>query len=163
MHIRLIGLASVLFASAAFAADKEVTVNVENTPGMKLTVPEEGKAETKGDNTAIQIKKLRFHVWPVSKAKTVEDALPNVADVIKGEFKDFAVTSTEDTTIAGNPAKHLKGKGVEADDNDPSVGDVVVFTVGNRVFVACASWEEDEERADERKTFLEVLKSAKAP
>src|SRR4051794_36974744 len=118
MQTRSMALALVLVASAAFAADKEVTVSVEKTPAIKLSVPEEATSETRGDKTSIQIKRLRFHVWPVSTAKTVEEALPSLAEIIKSEFKNFVVDSTEDTTIAGAPAKRLTGKGVEADDED---------------------------------------------
>jgi hypothetical protein len=161
MHTQSIGLAMVLFASAAFAADKEVTVNVESKPAIKLTVPEGATAETKGDKTSVQINKLRFHVWP-AKAKTVAESVPSVPEVIKSEFKWEATESTEEAKIAGKPAKHIKGKGAEADDGDPGTADVVVFSVGKHVFVACAD-REGKGNEDERKTFLKVLNSAKAP
>ena len=54
------------------------------------------------------------------------------------------------------------GKGAEADDGDPGAAEVVIFTVGKHVFVACVHGEKNE-AAKRSPYMLALLKSAKAP
>ena len=77
-------------------------------------------------------------------------------------FLDFSPASTEKITVAEKEAKHLKGKSVEADDHDPGTTDVIVFTVGKTVFVACVHGE-GEAAAKQRQSMLDALKTIKAP
>ncbi len=101
-------------------------------------------------------------LWVVPKAKTVAEAIAGLDDVIKSEVLKFSPASTEPITVAGAEGKHLKGKGVEADDQDPGTADVVVFTVGKTVVVACVHGEGDA-AVRRRQPMLDALKTVKAP
>ena len=96
----------------------------------------------------------------VPKAKTVAEALAGLNDLIKGEVLKFTATRTEAITIAGAEAKHLMGRGIEADDEEPATVDVVVFTVGKAVLVACVHGEGDT-AVRQRQPMLEALKTVK--
>ncbi len=151
-------LALALLTTAGFADDKEITILAGEKPALKLSIPKEAEVISKGDKTTIRTKELRIYVWRVSTAKTVADVVPNVGEVIKSEFISYVVGATETIKVAGNEAKHLKGKGEEADDNDPGTADVVIFTAGGKVFAACVHGEH-EEAAKERPAFLKVIES----
>jgi len=75
--------------------------------------------------------------WLVRGAKTVDEAMGNVNLQIVDQFRDFKPDHTTDLTIAGSPAKRLVGPGHEADDGDAGAADVIVFKVGDHIFVAC--------------------------
>ena len=141
---------------------KDIAVTVEEKPALQMTVPKDTEVTTKGELTTIQTKdlKLRIYLWRVPTAKTVADVMPRVGAVIKSEFLEFVVESTENLQVAGHAAKHLKGKGEEADDNDPGAAEVVVFTDGTNVYAACVHGEKDH-AARERPEFLKVLESIK--
>ena len=64
--------------------------------------------------------------------------------------------------VADAPAKHVMGRGVEADDFDPGTADVVIFTAGKTVFAACVHGEGND-AAREREPMLAVLETAKGP
>ena len=141
---------------------KDIAVTVADKPALQMTVPKDAEVTTKGELTAIQTKdlKLRIYLWRVPAAKTVADVIPRVGAVIKSEFVEFVVESTETLQVAGHEAKHLKGKGEEADDNDPGTAEVVVFTDGTNVYAACVHGEKDK-AAKERPEFLKMLESIK--
>ena len=158
MKILLSMLALALLTAAGFADNKEITISAGDKPALKLNIPKEAEVTTKGEKTTIQTKELRIYLWRVPAAKTVADVIPHVGDVIKSEFLQYVIGSTETIKVAGNEAKHLKGKGEEADDNDPGTADVVIFTAGGNVFAACVHGER-EEAAKERPDFLKVIES----
>ncbi len=159
MRTYLAALALVLLGSAAFAEDKEITVNAGDA-SLKMTVPKDTEVTKKTGRTILHANKLFIYLWNVSDAKTVADAVPNAAKIIKSEFVEFVPGETKDLKVAGHDAKHLMGKGAEADDNDPGTADVVIFTDGKHVFAACVHGEKDE-AAKERPELLKVLKSVK--
>jgi hypothetical protein len=162
MRTLCIALGLSFFTSAVFAETKEITVEAGGKPALKLSVPKEAEVATKGEKTTIQTKTLRIYLWNLPAAKSVAGVVPKADEVIKSEFVKYAVASTETIKVAGHEATHLKGKGEEADDNDPGTADVVIFTNGKQVFAACVHGERDE-AAKERPEFLKVLESAKAP
>jgi hypothetical protein len=147
---------------SAFAEDKEISVSVGGKPALKLSVPKDAKITTKGDKTSIVGTKLWIYVWNVPTAKTVADVIPHAADLIKSEFTGFVVGETKPITVGGHPAKHLFGKGDEADDGDPGTAEVVIFTAGEHVFAACVHGENDE-ASKERPDLLKLLESVKTP
>ncbi|MEP6668591.1 MAG: hypothetical protein ABJF10_05525 [Chthoniobacter sp.] len=159
MRTSLIALALVLVGSAAFAEDKEITVTAGEA-SLKMTVPKDTEVTKKTGRTILHAKGLWIYLWEVTGAKTVADAVPQAAKIIKSEFVEFAVGETKTIQVAGHEAKHLTGKGAEADDNDPGSADVVIFTDGKHVFAACVHGEKDE-AAKERPEFLKVLKTVK--
>ena len=169
------------YPTAAYAVSGEFSMIKAAADYVASTTPPEGNPEitkiitdglisthvtvevtTKGELTTIQTKdlKLRIYLWRVPAAKTVADVIPRVGAVIKSEFVEFVVESTETLQVAGHEAKHLKGKGEEADDNDPGTAEVVVFTDGTNVYAACVHGEKDH-AARERPEFLKVLESIK--
>ena len=99
------------------------------------------KVTTDKEKTVIDTNDMTLDLWVVPGAKTVDEAIAGLADVIKGEVLEFRPARTEAITVAGAEGKHLMGKGVEADDHDPGTADVVVFMVGKTVLVACVHGE----------------------
>ncbi len=162
MRTHLLTLSLAFLATAAFAENKEITVEAGGKAAFKMSVPKNAEVKTKGEKTTIQAPDLRIYIWHVPTAKTVADVTPHVTDVIKDEFVQYAVKSTDAIKVAGHDAQHLKGKGEEADDNDPGTADVVIFTDGKDVFAACVHGEK-EEAAKERPEFLKALESIKVP
>ena len=88
--------------------------------------------------------------------------ISQLPDVIKSEVLKFSATTTNAISVAGQPAKHFIGRGIEADDNDPATADIVVFAAGPNVFAACVHGEGNQ-AGEERAPMLAVLKTAKAP
>ena len=159
MRTYLTTLALVLIGTVAFAEDKEITVNT-GAAALKMMVPKDTEVTKKAERTILHAKGLWIYLWDVNGAKTVAEAVPQAAKVIKSEFVEYVVGETKDIKVAGHDAKHLMGKGAEADDNDPGTADVVIFTNGKQVFAACVHGEKDE-AAKERPELLKVLKSIK--
>jgi len=160
MRTSLIALTLALIGSAAaFAEDKEITVTAGDV-SLKMTVPKDTEVTKKKERTILHAKGLFIYLWDVPGAKTVAEAVPQAGKFIKSEFVEFAVGETKTINVAGHEAKHLMGKGEEADDNDPGTADVVIFTDGKHVFAACVHGEKDE-AAKERPELLRVLKSIK--
>ncbi len=160
MRIPILLVSLAALSISAFAEDKEITVSAGGKPAIKLSVPKDAKVTTKGEKTSVEAKNLWIYLWHVSAAKTVADAVPHVAELIKSEFTGFTVGDTKPLTVAGHPAKHLLGKGAEADDGDPGSAEVVIFTDGKGIFAACVHGEKDE-AAKERPDLLKLLKSVK--
>ena len=120
---------------------KACVLQTDGRAVLRLTPPAEVVCTAHNGSLQVQRENIRVDVWQVRGAQTLEDAIGRLGSVIESEFKEFKATSTTELTIAGAPARRLKGAGVEADDNDPGTADVVVFRVGGRVFVACTHEE----------------------
>jgi hypothetical protein len=155
---------AVLFFAAAASAEGLKTVTISNDGAAVLTigVAQSAKVTTKKEKTLIDTKDMLLDLWVVPKAKTVADAIGGLDDVIKSEVLKFRPTSTEAITVAAAEGKHLIGKGIEADDQDPATVDVVVFRVGKTVFVACVHGE-GETAVQQRQPMLNSLNTIKAP
>jgi len=162
MRTSLTLLFLALLHLTAFGETQEITVPAGDGSALKVEIPKDAKATTQGDKTSILLKDAWVYLWAVSTAKTVAEAVPQAATIIKSEFTDFKPTETKHITIAGHDAVHLFGKGLEADDGDPGAAEVVIFCVGTRVFAACVHGE-NEEAAKKYPDMLTILKSAKAP
>jgi hypothetical protein len=162
MIARVISFVLLLAATAASAKEQTVTISDHGTAVATLSVPADAKITTIEGKTVVDTKELTLYVWVVAKAKTVADAVPLVGEVIKSEFKDFKVDQTKTLTVAEAQARHLMGRGKEADDNDPGSADVVLFAVGKTVLAACVHGE-DQAAPHQRPAMLAVLKTVKAP
>jgi hypothetical protein len=158
-------LASIFIFSIALQAsaqNQDVTLYVDGKPALDLQVPAAAKLAFSNDYINIRTTNMSLHVWVVPKARTVSDAVPRAAKLIKSEFIKFTASSAEDIVIAGAPAKHVIGSGNEADDGDPGHAEVVFFLVGGRVFAGCVHGEfDDASRA--RAPMMAVLQTAHAP
>lgn len=155
--------ACLLIAASVFAAETvDVTITANDSPALVLSVPESAKVTTTKEKTVIKAKNQDLYIWHCPQAKTVDEGIAQMPNLIAHEVLEFKATTTNTITVAGAPAKHLVGRGIEADDNDPATADIVVFTTGKTVFVACVHGEGNE-AGREREPMLTVLKSAKAP
>ena len=163
MKTGLCTFAVLAFATVASAEDmKKVTISHKGSAVMTISAPQSAKVTVDKEKTVIDVKNMVLDLWVVPKAKTVAEAITGLDDVIKSEVLKFTAASTEPITVAGAEGKHLKGKGLEADDQDPATVDVVVFTVGKTVVVACVHGEGDA-AVRRRQPMLDALKTVKAP
>ena len=131
--------------------------------GATLTVCRKAaKVTSSKDKTVVDTKDLTLYLWVVPKAKTVAEAVPKVATVISGEFKDFVVQRTNTITVAGAEAKHLVGRGRKPMTATRARRTSWVFTVGKTVLAACVHGE-GETAPQQRPAMLAMLKTVKAP
>lgn len=162
MRIVSIGVLFLSLVSSVWAEGRSVTVLADKVPVLELTAPSEAKIVPFKDKTVIQTTNMFLHVWPVTGAKTVDEAQGRLGDVIKGDVLKFSATATNAITVAGSPARHLIGNGVEADDGDNATADIVIFSVGNRIFIACVHGEGND-ASKEREPMLKMLQNGKKP
>ena len=162
MRMLSIGVLLLCLASYASAQERTITILADKTPALELTVPPATKVTPWQGKTIIQTTNMFLYVWPVVGAKTVNDAQVRLGDVIKGDVLKFSASATNEITVAGSPARHLIGSGVEADDGDDATADVVIFAVGNRIFVACVHGESND-ASRERAPMLKLLQTASSP
>jgi hypothetical protein len=128
---------------------------------LKLTAPAGTKCVAEDGSLKFDSPKYFVEVWLVSGAKTVDEAVGRVSSQIVSEFKDFKPNETTDLTVAGSPAKRMVGAGEEADDGDPGKADVIVFKVGEHVFVACNHGESLNEAGQQG--LLALVQTAQMP
>ena len=162
MRTLIVGLLFGGITVAAYAQEKPLTVSADGAPALVLQIAQGAKVTVTGEHTVVQATNLTLHLWPVSGVQSPSEALPRVPELIKGEFINYKPSATNDLTIAGVPAKHVLGKGNEADDGDPGGAEVVLFAVGKHVFAACVHGEFDD-AARASKPMMAVLQTAKAP
>lgn len=162
MRILSIGVLFLSLASCLSAQDRTITILVDKTPSLELAVPPETKVTPWKDKTVIQTTNMFLYIWSVTGAKTVNDAQDCLADVIKGDVRKFTASTTNEITVANSPARHLMGKGVEADDGDDATADIVIFAIDSRIFIACVHGEGND-ASHEREPMLKLLKTAKSP
>jgi len=152
----------LIAASVCLAENTNITIVANGSPALVLTVPQTAKITMKQEKTEIKTKDMTLYLWAIPPAKTIDEGVAQVADVIAHEVVKFVATTTNPITVAGAPAKHLMGRAVEADDYDPGTADVVVFSTGKSIFAACVHGEAND-AVREREPMLSVLKTAKAP
>ena len=162
MRIFSAGLLFISLASCVFGADRTITIMADKRPVLELTVPQQAEVTPIKDKTLIHTTNMFLHVWPVSGAKTVYEAQVRLGDVIKGDVLKFSASLTNEITVAGSPARHFIGKGVEADDGDDATVDVVIFELGKQMFIASVHGEGND-ASREREPMLKMLETAKSP
>ena len=156
-------LVVLIFVVAAKAAEtKAVAISHKGTTVMTIEAPQAAKVTMEKNKTVVDTKDMVLDLWLVPKAKTVDAAIAELDTVLKSEVLKFKPQSTEPITVAGGEGKHLKGKGVEADDQDPATVDVVVFPVGKHIVVACVHGEGNT-AIRQCAPMLKALKTVKAP
>ena len=139
--------AAVIVLALPFVSAAQVAKPVlwqGDIPAFALIVPAAAKITSTNGYLHIQTTNLSLHIWAVTNAATVNDAVPHAAEIIKSEFVKFKPVSTTDITVDVSPAKRVIGSGNEADDNDPGNAEVVFFTFHGRVFAACVHGEADD-------------------
>ena len=150
---------------SACAAETTTSLSVPSAD-MKTTIalqlPEGSKTfRSKNGTVSIDVPKCsaNIQVWALSNA-TVDEAVKQVADLVKGQVTHFKVTGSKAITVAGNAGQQVTGTGEEADDGDPSSADVYLFRVDGKVFVICAHGEGDNS-VKSRATLTAILASVK--
>lgn len=143
----------------AKADTKTRAVQVGGHDVLKLTVPTDTVCTPKEGSLVVNSNNRTVEFWVVDGAKTVDEALAKVSEQIKSEFTNFKVTKSTDLTVADLPAKRQEGSGEEADDGDDGKADVIVFKVGDHIFVACTHGEALNVAAQE--WMLALVQSAK--
>ena len=149
-------------AAKARAENQTVTVSDAGIPVLELSVPAGAKIYPPPPKTTIVTPGMFLSIWPVAGVQTADAALPHVAEAIRGDVLQFQVSQTNALVVAGAPAFHLIGTGVEADDGDPSTADAVVFAAGTHVFVACVHGEHND-ASRERQPMLDALNTVQIP
>jgi hypothetical protein len=163
MKTGLCTFAVLAFATVASAEDmKKVTISHKGSAVMTISAPQSAKVTVDKEKTVIDAKNMVLDLWVVPKAKTVAEAIATLDDVLKSEVLKFSPASKEAVTLGDAEGQHLKGKGIEADDQDPATVDVVVLKVGKTVFVACVHGE-GQAAVRQRQPMLNALKTVKAP
>lgn len=148
-------------AAVALADDKTVSFPPGSDAVVTLTVPQAAKVTTDNGKTTIDTNKFNLYLWLAPKAKTVDEAASGVGEIIKSEAVNLKIQETKTINLAGAAAKHIMAKSNEADDNDPGTTDIVVFTAGGKVIVACIHGENDFATRN-RQAMLDTLGTAKA-
>ena len=162
--MRMLGIGVLFLALASYVSAEERTVMImaDTLPALRLAVPQAAKVTQWKDKTLIHTTNMFLYVWPVPGAKVLSEAQARLGEVIRDEVQKFTATATNEITVAGLPARHLIGTGVEADDGDDATADVVIFAAGNRVFVACVHGENND-ASRERAPMLQMLQTARSP
>jgi len=153
---------ALLWSGAALAADKTVSIPPSGDAAVTLTVPQAAKVTTDSGKTTIDMSKLNVYVWLAPKAKTVDEAVAGIDEIVKSEVKDLKIGETKTIKVTDADAKQLMAKSNEADDGDAGTTGIVVFTVGGKVIVACVHGE-GEAAARQLQPMLDILATAKAP
>ena len=163
MKITLIlTLTLCLLSTALFADSKLITISNQSQPAIQIAIPSDASVTSKGLKTSIESadRSLRIYLWLIPSTPSIDSLLPKIASLIKSEFLEWTPQSTSILSVAGHPAKYLKGNGEEADDNDPGAAEVAIFTDGKNSFVACVHGEKDH-AAKQHARFLQILESIK--
>jgi hypothetical protein len=165
MNYQIMRLLALVFVTGwvtfASAQDVPATLSVDGKPALRLKVPMAAKLTSTNAYLKVVTTNLELYIWAVPNAKTLDDALPRVADIIKSEFIKFKPAATKDVEVAGASAKDVTGPGNEADDEDPGNAEVVFFVAGGHVFAACVHGEFDN-AAKERVPMMAVLATAQS-
>jgi hypothetical protein len=154
-------IASAAPQAEKIADTKDFVMKSGKADVLKLTAPAGTKCVAADGSLKFDAPKFYVEVWLVSGAKTVEEATKRVNSQIVSEFKNFKPNQTTDLTVAGSPAKRLVGVGQEADDGDPGKADVIVFKVGDHIFVACNHGETFNDAGQQG--LLTVVQTAQKP
>ena len=153
--------AAVLFTAAALAEDKTIAFPSGDNAVANLTVPKAAKVTSENGKTTVETNQFNLYLWLAPKVKTVDEAVASVGEIIKSEAINLKIGETKTIKVAGADAKHIMAKSNEADDNNPGTTDIVVFTVGGKVIVACIHGESDF-APRKRQAMLDMLATAKA-
>lgn len=119
------------------SADKKTSITMNLSDGWKTS-------HSKDDSITIDVPMSGVHiqVWALNQT-SVDEAVKQVVDLIKGQVTQFTITETKTVSVAGADGKQLTGTGEEADDGDPSNAVVYLFAVEGKVFMICAHGEGD--------------------
>ncbi len=151
-------LAGIFCCAQAAESTRRLPVpSADKKSGITLDLQEGWKTDpSKDGGTTIEVPRSGVHiqVWALADA-TVDDAVKEVPELIKGQVTGFKLTRTQPVTVAGSTGKQLTGTGEEADDGDPANAEVYLFAVEDKVYMICSHGEGDI--ATKGKTLLPAL------
>lgn len=132
-------------ASAAEATKPLSVPSADKKGGITMQIAENSTTyASKDGGVTVEMPKSGVHIQVLALSQTsVDEAVKQVADLIKGQVTKFKVTETKDITVAGTAGKQLTGTGEEEDDGDPSNADIYVFSVDGKLYIICAHGEGD--------------------
>jgi hypothetical protein len=136
-------------------------VRAEGRDVLLLAVEPQATCTLKDGSAHLQSKEGQVDIWLVRGARTVDEGVTRIPEQISTEFKEFKTTASTEMTVAGAAARRLSGTGSEADDGDPGQADVIVFSAGGRIFVACAHGESLLSSA--QRWMATLVQSSRAP
>jgi hypothetical protein len=143
---------------------KEVSVEVGKTKALVFQLPEKWSSKVWRNKTILipPSKYPHIQLWHLPGVSSVDKAKADIAKLVKSEVIKYKVTKANKIVVAGAPAYHLIGKGLEADDQDPSNAEVFLFSVDKKVFLLCVHGEGDE-AAKNRAAVLGILSTVRKP
>lgn len=153
--------ASRAMKSNGMADTKEYVMQSGGESVLKVSAPAKSRGSAKDGFLRIGLRNHDFEIWLVSGVQTIDEASRRIGEVIREEFTNFRQTSMMPLKIDSGIATQMVGKGNEADDGDDGEAEVVVFKVGDRVFIACTHGEDLTPLA--REELLTLVKTAKKP
>ena len=143
--VSLVGIALVAHL-AGCVTGKATKVSANGKQAFQMTLPKGWSSKLwKGKTILIPPSKYpHIQLWCVGKRVPVSKAEADIAKLVRSEVIKFKTVKSQDIKIAGAPGKLLTGKGLEADDQDPSNAKVFLFTVKDELFLLCIHGEGDE-------------------
>jgi hypothetical protein len=149
-------------ASATHLTDADSSVlQSGGSDVLRLATPANTTRVARDGSLTLTTPQLVLNVWLVPGAKTIDEGVTSIGKQIASEFKDFKPDQTTDLTIAAAPAKRLSGTGHEADDGDNGQADLIVFKVGDHIFLALT--HDEALPATARQGLLTIVQSAESP
>lgn len=147
--------------SAADQTSNLCALQVGGRNVLFLTAPSVAESTMKDGFLHLKSREGEVEIWRIRGAQSIDDGVRRVDKEISSEFKKFNPTKSTPLTIANAPATRLEGTGTEADDGDPGDADVVVFKVGDNIFIACTHGENLP--ASARRWMMSLLQTAQKP
>lgn len=117
------------------SSDKKTGITLQLSEGWKTYPSKDGSVTIEMPKSGVNVQ-----VFALSQA-SIDEAVKQVADLVKGQVTKFKLTETKEITVAGTPGKQLTGTGEEEDDGDPSNADIYLFSVEGKVYLICAHGE----------------------
>jgi hypothetical protein len=170
MFKRMAGLAAVVAAvvlaqgCVSMNSGNTVSVEVAKKPAMTFQLPDKWSSKVWRNKTILipPSKYPHIQLWCLEGVPSVGKAKAKVAKLVKSEVIKYKVVKKNSIVVAGKPGLHLIGKGLEADDQDPSNAEVFLFEVSGKIFLLCVHGEGDE-AAKNRKAALGILATVRKP
>ena len=146
VSVVVVALFAQMAVFAVSGTGKVLTVSADKSPVFKIEMlPGWSSKPWKYKTILIPPAKYpHIQLWCLKKGLSLAEAKKGVAELVKSEVLKFKTTKTEKIKIGGIDAFLLTGKGLEADDQDPSNAKVFLFSAGGRVFLLCIHGEGDE-------------------
>ncbi len=128
------------------ATGNSLSVSANGGQAFQMTLPDGWKSKQWKYKTILVPPTEYPHIqlWCLGGGVPLKKAEADIAKLVKSEVIKFKTIKSRDIKIAGAPGKLLTGRGLEADDQDPSRAKIFLFTVKGKLFILCIHGEGDE-------------------